>query len=336
VYVDDIDATVFHHALFAGAGGLAGLTIAGLIALVLGRGLTRPLAVLCDALDRLAGGDVNVAVPGIERRNEIGRIARDLESFKRSLAEAGQLRADQAELQQRAEAEKRTALTNMADTIEVETSGALEQIRQRTMAMTSIANQMGASADRTGTAAGTAANAAATALANAQTVASAAEQLSSSIREIGGQVNQSTTVVGRAVTAGNETRVTIEALNQKVERIGAVADMIGEIAAKTNLLALNATIEAARAGDAGKGFAVVASEVKQLATQTARSTQEIGLHINEVRQATNASVAAVARIEHTITEINTIAGSIAAAVEQQGAATAEIARTVSETAAAAN
>jgi methyl-accepting chemotaxis protein len=112
--------------------------------------------------------------------------------------------------------------------------------------------------------------------------------------------------------------------------------MIGEIAAKTNLLALNATIEAARAGDAGKGFAVVASEVKGLATQTARSTEEIGRHIAQVRAATGASVAAVARIEATITEVNGIAGSIAAAVEQQGAATAEIARNVTDTATAAN
>ena len=173
-------------------------------------------------------------------------------------------------------------------------------------------------------------------MANAQTVASAAEQLSASIHEIGGQVAQSTEMVGRAVTAGTETRTTIEALNEQVARIGAVADMIGEIAARTNLLALNATIEAARAGDAGKGFAVVASEVKALATQTARSTQEIAQHIVEVRSATGASVAAVARIEQTIGEINAIAGSIAAAVEEQGAATAEIARNVSETASAAN
>ena len=128
----------------------------------------------------------------------------------------------------------------------------------------------------------------------------------------------------------------MEALNEQVGRIGAVADMISEIAAKTNLLALNATIEAARAGDAGKGFAVVASEVKALATQTASSTQEIGRHIDEVRAATGASAAAVRRIEQTIGEINAIAGSIAAAVEEQGAATAEIARNVAETATAAN
>jgi len=152
--------------------------------------------------------------------------------------------------------------------------------------------------------------------------------------EIAGQVSRSSEIVGRAVVAGNETKTTIEALNQEVERIGAVADMIGDIAAKTNLLALNATIEAARAGDAGKGFAVVASEVKQLAAQTARSTQEITRHIGQVRSATNASVSAVTRIEQTISEINTIAGSIAAAVEQQGAATAEIARNVTETAGA--
>jgi methyl-accepting chemotaxis protein len=225
---------------------------------------------------------------------------------------------------------------DMAGKIEAETSGALEAIGSRTLAIATIAEEMSASANRTDTAAQGAAGAAAHALANAQTVASAAEQLAASIREIGGQVSQSSVMVGQAVAAGKETRATIEALNEQVGRIGAVADMIGEIAAKTNLLALNATIEAARAGDAGKGFAVVASEVKQLATQTARSTDEISRHIGEVRAATGASVAAVDRIERTIGGIDAIAGSIAAAVEQQGAATAEIARNVTETAAAAN
>jgi methyl-accepting chemotaxis protein len=143
-------------------------------------------------------------------------------------------------------------------------------------------------------------------------------------------------VVSRAVTMGGEARATIAALTDQVGRIGTVADMIGAIASRTNLLALNATIEAARAGDAGKGFAVVASEVKALATQTARSTQEIAQHIAQIRSATGASVAAVERIEQTIGEIDAIAGSIAAAVEQQGAATAEIARNVAETASAAH
>ena len=172
----------------------------------------------------------------------------------------------------------------MADKIESETTIALQEVGARTSAMTATAEEMSASAVRTGNSAQSAATASAQALSNAQTVASASEQLSASIREIGSQVAQSTEIVGRAVEAGAETRQTIEALNEQVGRIGAVADMIGEIAAKTNLLALNATIEAARAGDAGKGFAVVASEVKALATQTARSTEEIAQHIAQVRQ----------------------------------------------------
>jgi methyl-accepting chemotaxis protein len=195
---------------------------------------------------------------------------------------------------------------------------------------------MSTSATDTGLAAHAAASSAGLAMANAQTVASAAEELAASIREIGGQVGQSTAVVKRAVAAGEATRATMETLNEKVAKIGAVAEMISDIAGRTNLLALNATIEAARAGDAGKGFAVVATEVKQLATQTARSTEEIGRHIAEVRAATRESVAAVGRIEQTIQEINEIATSIAYAVEQQGSATSEIARNVAETANAAN
>ena len=154
-----------------------------------------------------------------------------------------------------------------------------------------------------------------------------------SIREIGFEVAQSSAIVARAVNAGTETRATIEALtNEQVGRIGAVADMIGEIAAKTNLLALNAAIEAARAGEAGEGFAVVASEVKALAAP------DCALYDKRSRSTSRRFAVplgcrseAVARIEKTIGEIDGIAGSIAAAVEEQGAATAEIARNVAET-----
>ncbi len=320
---------------FGSFAGLALLLIIG-ISVLLGRSITRPVGDLTGVMRALAGGKLDVSVAHTARQDEMGEIARAVLVFQESAVALQQAQLAQEAERAQAAAEKRKALDGMAMTIESETGIALDHIRQRTIEMTTAADQMGASADRTGASAETAAAAAAQALANVQTVASAAEQLAASIREIGSQVSQSNAVVGRAVTAGSETRTTIEALNQEVERIGSVADMIGDIAAKTNLLALNATIEAARAGDAGKGFAVVASEVKQLATQTARSTQEIAGHIGQVRSATSASVAAVARIEQTITEINAIASSIAAAVEQQGAATAEIARNVTETANAAN
>jgi len=302
----------------------------------LARACVAALAAPCaETPVRLADGDRTIDVPCAGDRDEIGHMARAFEVFKQNAIERAGLEAGQVGAEQAA-AEKRAALVGMAEKIEAETGTTLESVSAHTVAMAATAEEMSASARRTGVSAQGAASAATQALANAQTVASAAEQLSASIREIAGQVSQSTAVVGRAVTAGSETRATMEALNEKVGRIGAVADMISEIAAKTNLLALNATIEAARAGDAGKGFAVVASEVKALATQTARSTEEISRHIAEVRTATWASVAAEGRIEQTIGEIDAIAGSIAAAVEEQGAATGEIARNVTETAAAAN
>jgi methyl-accepting chemotaxis protein len=315
----------------------AGAIGVGLVlALLIGRSIARPIHNLTDAMGKLAGGMLDVAIPHAERHDELGEMARAVRVFQDHMAKEALQTQQQADESRRAEEDKHAALVRMADTIESETQTAIEQIGQQTSHMAATADEMRASAARTDVSAQSAAAAAGQALANAQTVASAAEQLAASIREIGGQVNQSTVVVGRAVDAGRETRATIEALNEKVGRIGAVADMISDIAAKTNLLALNATIEAARAGDAGKGFAVVASEVKQLATQTARSTEEISRHIGDVRAATGASVTAVGQIERTIGEIDAIAGSIAAAVEEQGAATAEIARNVSETAVAAN
>jgi methyl-accepting chemotaxis protein len=300
------------------------------------RGVSTPVLTMARAMQRLAEGGEAIEIAGTRRKDEIGRMAAALEVFRAHAIEKRQLAEAQEEERHRADAEKRAALVHMAETIETETGKAMEEIGARSGEMVGAADEMQASSARTGGSARHASSAAEKVLVNAQTVASASEQLSASISEIGSQVGRSTAVVAHAVEAGGETRRTIEALNDQVSRIGAVADMIGEIAAKTNLLALNATIEAARAGDAGKGFAVVASEVKALATQTARSTEQIGKHIDEVRAATAASAAAVGRIEETISEVSAIAGSVAAAVEEQTAATAEIARNVAETAAAAH
>jgi len=323
-----ISSTAASQKLIAGAALVLGVLIAWLV----GRGIVRPITGMTGAMSRLANGETTVEVPSRDATDEIGAMAKAVDVFKQHAIERSQLEAAHNALEEKALQEKRTALLGMAQKIEAESASALESVGTRTNGIATAAEAMSASAGRTGDSAEAAATAAAKAMANAQTVASAAEQLAASIREIGGQVSQSTVVVGRAVAAGSETRATMEALNEQVGRIG----MVSEIAGKTNLLALNATIEAARAGDAGKGFAVVASEVKQLATQTARSTEEIARHISEVRTATGASVAAVGRIEQTIGEISAIAGSIAAAIEQQGAATAEIARNVNETAAAAD
>jgi chromosome segregation ATPase len=163
-------------------------------------------------------------------------------------------------------------------------------------------------------------------------VAGAAEELTASVGEITHQVNGSTAAAQRAVATGQNAKASIDVLSSQAEQIGRVADMIADIASRTNLLALNATIEAARAGDAGKGFAVVASEVKQLANQTARSTEEISRQIGAVRQATQSAAAEVTRMVTMIGEIESTANAVAEAVAQQGAATADISRSIVQTA----
>ena len=329
VYIDDIDAAFQWYLLHLGLVLLGAVVVAGGVAFWIGRNVTASMSAIQRRLSQLAEGDHASPVSQTNRGDEVGAMARALEVVRKGAAQATQLAAEQEGERRRADAEKQAALLQMADTIETATAASLQQIGARVGALANTADGMLASAARTGASANSAAAAAAETLSKTQRVASAAGELSVSIGEISQQVAHSTEVVSKAVSATNDTRASMEALNGKVARIGTIADMIAAIAAQTNLLALNATIEAARAGDAGRGFAVVASEVKQLATQTASSTEEINQQIAEVRTATGASADAVRRIEITIGEVEDIATSIAAAVEEQGAATAEIARNVS-------
>ena len=192
------------------------------------------------------------------------------------------------------------------------------------------AQSLSATAEQASQQSGAVAAAAEQASANVQTVASAAEELSASIEEVGRQVKESSEIAQSAAHEAEQTNASVEELAEAADKIGQVVELISDIAAQTNLLALNATIEAARAGDAGKGFAVVANEVKSLASQTAKATGDISAQISAIQAATGNAVTAIQGIGETISKVNEIAGTIASAVEEQGAATQEIARNVQE------
>ena len=222
--------------------------------------------------------------------------------------------------------------TQVADNFEANMKQVVNTVASAATELQSTAQGMEATASSTSQQATTVAAAAEEASANVQTVASAAEELSSSISEISRQVAQSTQIAGTAVVEVDGANEKVQGLAEAANKIGEVVALITDIADQTNLLALNATIEAARAGEAGKGFAVVASEVKNLANQTAKATEEISSHISGIQGATQDAVGAIGSIGGIINQMNEIASTIAAAVEEQGAATQEIARNVEQAA----
>ena len=296
------------------------------------KGLVTPIRALTGTMDTLAAGQLNTTVPGTDRSDELGTMARSVETFRQGLVEVERLKAEQETLKQRAEVEKRAAMNALADSFQSSVGSVVGTLSSASTELTAAAGSMASIAEETSRQATTVASASEQASVNVQTVASAAEELSSSVSEISRQVAQSTQIAGQAMGEVAQTNQTVQGLTTSVSRISEVVRLISEIASQTNLLALNATIEAARAGDAGKGFAVVASEVKHLATQTARATEDITGRISEIQSATGQSVAAIDRINTVIQQMNEISLAIASAVEEQGAATQEIARNVAQAA----
>jgi methyl-accepting chemotaxis protein len=288
----------------------------------------RPLRSMTGAMDRLAAGDLAVEIPGAERHDEVGGMARAVAVFKANAIERQRLDAEMAQQAAAAAADKRNSMIALAGDFETRVSALAGELADGAAALETAAHAMADSAQAANRTANGVTAAAQEASSGVQSAASATEELAASLAQISSQVAQSAQMTSKAVAEARRTDGIVQSLAEGAGRIGEVVRLIGDIAGQTNLLALNATIEAARAGDAGKGFAVVASEVKSLAAQTAKATEEIGAQIGEIQAATQGAVAAIQAIAATIVEVSGIATQIAGAVEEQGAATAEIARSV--------
>jgi methyl-accepting chemotaxis protein len=308
------------------------LAVAIVLAFLLGRGLSRPLAAITAVMNRLSNGEIDVKIPGSERRDELGTMAGAVDVFRRGMIESHSLREAQEASKQQAELEKRALQRQMADRFEADVKSVVAAVATATSDMQRVAGEITVSVSGTSERAAAAAAASEEASASVNTVAAATEELASSVAEIGRQVTHSSQVADNAVVKAGQTTELVASLASAAEKIGDVLRLIGAIASQTNLLALNATIEAARAGDAGRGFAVVASEVKNLASQTAKATEEIAEQVAAIQSATGGCVTAIGSISDTIREISGIATTIAAAVEQQDSATREIARSVQQAA----
>ncbi len=315
---------------------LSGLAVlaacAGVIVLCI-RKVSRPIRRMALVMSRISDGDTEIRVPDTETKNEIGAMATAVQVFKDNLIRTRVLEAEAARARTAAEEQRKAAMRQMAAIFEGAVGSIIGMVSSSAAELQTTAGAMSAIAEQTSVQSGAAATAAEAAASNVTTVAAAAEELGTSVQEIGRQVDGSAKLAQSAAAEAGETAIFVEELSATVSRIGDVVGLISSIAGQTNLLALNATIEAARAGPAGRGFAVVASEVKALAEQTARATDEIAGQIARVQASTGQAVSAIGSITERIRELDGVAATIAAAVEEQGAATQEIVRNVAQAAA---
>jgi methyl-accepting chemotaxis protein len=311
---------------------LAALLLAGGMMLVVSRRVTGPLQTIQQGMLALARGDLSAQASFAGRKDEIGALGGAMQVFKDNLMETNRLRDQQKDTEQHAAAQRKADMQRLANEFETAVGNIVDTVSSASTELENAAGTLTKTAETTQRLSGVVASASEDASQNVRSVASAAEEMAASVSEIARQVHESSAIAGEAVKQAEKTDERITRLSQAASRIGDVVKLITAIAEQTNLLALNATIEAARAGEAGRGFAVVAQEVKALAAQTAKATDEIGTQISSMQAATQESVGAIKEIGGTIGRISEIASAIAAAVEEQGAATQEISRNVQQAA----
>ena len=315
----------------AGLAVVALLGVLGGVTVMLRRRVITPLATLTGAVGDLAAGRHDVTIPTIGRADEIGAMAGSLQVFKDALI-AKKAADEAAAVEADAKIQRGQRVDRITGDFEAMIGEIVEIVSQASTELEASAGTLTATAERSEELATTVAAASEEASTNVQSVASATEEMASSVNEISRQVQGSARIANEAVEQAQKTNDRVAELAKAAARIGDVVELINTIAGQTNLLALNATIEAARAGEAGRGFAVVASEVKALAEQTAKATGEISQQISGIQAATQESVGAIKEIGDTIGRMSEIAATIAAAVEEQGAATQEISRNVQQAA----
>jgi methyl-accepting chemotaxis protein len=305
----------------------AALIVLALTMLIVRR-VTKPLALVTQTLTAIANGRNDVEITCDDRPDEIGDIARTLAVFKNNALERQRSRDEQAAGAAAAVEQRKAELLRFVDAFQASVGGIIDNVLHSSGEFENVARQLTQTARTTAELSGRSAGASETASEHVRSAAAASDELSHSIADISRQVQESNGIAAEAVRQAAATDQRINELSEAGSRIGDVVKLITSIAEQTNLLALNATIEAARAGDAGRGFAVVAQEVKTLAGQTAKATDEIGSQIANMQLATRESVDAIKAIGQTIERISGIATSISGAVDQQRAATQNIAQSV--------
>ncbi|MFE1601146.1 methyl-accepting chemotaxis protein [Methylobacterium sp. ID0610] len=331
LHVHDVDTALWREIRSLSWNILLAALLFGAFAVVIGRGVAKPLGSLTGSLQRLAEGDIEAPVSGVGRGDEIGQIASAVVDLREGLkTRALEERARDAASRAENERIRRETTLAMAEEFEQSVGGVVGLVATAATELQATAQTMSANAAQTAARSASVASAAEEASVNVGTVAAAAEELGASVQEIGRQVSGSSDLAEAAVREADQTTQLVQLLSETATRIGDMVGLISSIAGQTNLLALNATIEAARAGEAGRGFAVVAAEVKELAAQTAKATDQISAQIAQIQGVTTQAVDAIAGITGRISEIRSVAAAIASAVAQQGAATQEIVRNVAQ------